>query len=521
MATKQNPYISASSKSKLSNFQYVPTSNDAISKKSSPKKSTQATANADKENQKSWMNGVMEPSKSPVKSPSKNLPSTQPKETKPLSECPKTPANRIPLADLISNAEDVMIMPSGQELTPDDYVSWQPAPPRSSDMRRGTSSRSKKRRHSSSPTSSPLKDGTSKKPKGSFDMKNFQGLLKTPQTDMATDLWNKYIGKSKLEGTLDIPTKFTNLSSSPRTPASQKTGRDSSALRRSLSCNVDWPSSKTKRRRVEGVDGARTARDIFSRSRSNVLDSGSSTKLSFLLNKIQDTLASTKPNPKIMPPSSPPPPLHDYVHEDLSPSPSKKQQPKPSSRHHIPEVTMDGRNLGDRPENIQKPHTLKSSSSDFGDDDLDDDLLALVDSSTPPIMNSAHEDDAAFDNHVPQQSSALAQSNLKEEPKYERPLPKDDDDDEFDDDVEFGEGMEELLTQYERQAPAVKKQTLPQPSRGSSYEQPMMDVQPNTVTRNAGISDENPFSDDEFEDNDLDLDNVLQELEHQSEVGYP
>jgi DNA replication ATP-dependent helicase Dna2 len=181
---------------------------------------------------------------------------------------------------------------------------------------------------------------------------------------------------------------------------------------------------------------------------------------------------------------------------------------------------MEGRNLGDRPENIQKPHTLKSSSSDFGDDDLDDDLLALVDSSTPPIMNSAHEDEAAFDNHVPQQSLALAQSNLKEEPKYERPPPKDDDDDEFDD-VEFGEGMEELLTQYERHAPAVQKQTLPQSSRDSSYEQPMMDVQPNTVTRNAGISDENHFSDDEFEDNDLDLDNVLQELEHQAEVGYP
>ncbi|PCG96179.1 Dna2/Cas4, domain of unknown function DUF83 [Penicillium occitanis (nom. inval.)] len=518
MATKQNPYISASSKSRLSNFQYVPTNNDAIPERRSPKKSSQTIANADKENQKSWMNGVMEPPKSPVKSPSKSpgkvLPSTQPKETKLLSECPKTPANRIPLADLISNAEDVMIMASGQELTPDDYVSWQPAPPRSSATRRGTSSRSKKRPHSSSPTSSPLKDGTSRKPKGSFDMKNFQGLLKTPQTDMATDLWNKYIGKSKLEGSLDIPTEFTNLSSSPQTPASQKTGRDSSALRRSVSCNVDWPSSKTKRRRVEGVDGARTARDIFSRSRSNVLDSGSSTKLSFLLNKIQDTLASTKPNPKMMPPSSPPPPLHDYVREDLSPSPSKKQS-KPSSRHHIPEVTMEERNLGDRPQNIQKAHNLKSSSSDFGDDDLDDDLLALVDS-TPPNMNPVHEDDVVAYNNAPRQS-LVEQGNQPEIPKYEQLPSKDDDDDEFDDDVEFGEGMEELLTQYEKQAPAVQKQISSQPGRNMSHEQPMMKVQSDTITRNAGIPDENPFSDDEFEDNDLDLDNVLQELEHQSE----
>lgn len=518
MTTKQNPYISASSKSKLSNFQYVPANNNAISKKSSPKRSAQAIANADKENHKSWINGVMEPPKSPSKSPGKTLPSTQPKETRPLSECPKTPANRIPLADLISNAEDVMIMPSGQELTPDDYVSWQPAPPRSSATRRGTSSRSKKRRHSSSPTSSPLKDGTSKKPRGSFDMKNFQGLLKTPQTDMATDLWNKYIGQSKLDGTLDIPTKFTNLPSSPQTPGSQKTGRDSSALRRSVSCNVDWPSSKTKRRRVDGVDGSRTARDIFSRSKSNVLDSGSSTKLSFLLNKIQDTLASTKPNPKIMPPSSPPP-LHDFMRDDLSPSPSKKRKSKTANRHHIPEVTMEERNPGDRPQIIQKTQTLKSSSSDFGDDDLDDDLLALVDSSTSPIMDSGHEDNAVVDNNAPQHL-LVEESNQLDVPKYEQPHPKDDDDDEFDDGVEFGEGMEELLTQYEKQAPAIQKQVLPQPSRNLSLEQPTMKVSTDAITRNAGISAETSFSDDEFED-DLDLNNVLQEMEHQSEVGFP
>lgn len=180
---------------------------------------------------------------------------------------------------------------------------------------------------------------------------------------------------------------------------------------------------------------------------------------------------------------------------------------------------MEERNLGNRPQNISKTHNLKSSSSDFGDDDLDDDLLALVDS-TPPIMNPVHEDDAVVYNNAPQQS-LVEQRNQPEIPKYEQLPPKDDDDDEFDDDVEFGEGMEELLTQYEKQAPAIQKQTLPQPSRNLSHEQPMTNIQSVTITRNAGISNENPFSDDEFEDNDLDLDNVLQELEHQSEVGFP
>ena len=47
-----------------------------------------------------------------------------------------------------------------------------------------------------------------------------------------------------------------------------------------------------------------------------------------------------------------------------------------------------------------------------------------------------------------------------------------------------------------------------------------MKVSTDAITRNAGISAENSFSDDEFED-DLDLNNVLQEMEHQSEVGFP
>ena len=80
--------------------------------------------------------------------------------------------------------------------------------------------------------------------------------------------------------------------------------------------------------------------------------------------------------------------------------------------------------------------------------------------------------------------------------------------------------MEELLTQYEKQAPAIQKQALPQPSRNLSLEQPTMKVSTDAITRNAGISAENSFSDDEFED-DLDLNNVLQEMEHQSEVGFP
>jgi DNA replication ATP-dependent helicase Dna2 len=426
-----------------------------------------------------------------------------------------------------------MIIPSGQDVTPDDYVSWQQAPPQSSGTKRSTGGRSKKRPRSTSPTSSPLKDGATRKSKESFDMKPFQGILKTPQTDMAADLWNKYIGKSKLDGALEIPAKFANLSSSPQTPASQqKSGRDSSALRRSVSCNVDWPSSKAKRRKVEGIESGRTAREIFSRSRSNVLDSGSSKKLSFLLNRIQDTLASAKASPKTMPPSSPPP-IQDDVRDEPSPSPSKnKQYSKTAVRRHIPEVTMGGKNLGEQLRNSQKSKNLKTPSSEFGDDDFDDDLLALVDSSTPPLMDSVKEEKATSNTALnkqtlfkPQQSLHSAeQTNMKESPpsKY-LPLEDDDDDDEFDDDVEFGEGMEELLTQYDGKVPVIQKKASVQ----TDYTQNFDGRYHGASKREAETykQPENAASDDEFDDQDLDLEamdeNVLQQLEGPSQVGYP
>lgn len=182
---------------------------------------------------------------------------------------------------------------------------------------------------------------------------------------------------------------------------------------------------------------------------------------------------------------------------------------------------MEGGNVRGQPQDIQKIHTLKSSSSDFGDDDLDDDLLALVGSSTSPTMNSANESDAIINKNAPQHFLVEGESNQASILKNDQALMKDDNDDEFDDDVEFGESMEQLLTQYEKEVPAIQKQALPQPSRNLSHEQPMMKFHPQMITRDSCISDKSLFSDDEFEDNDLDLDNVLQELEHQSEVGFP
>ncbi|KAH8697502.1 hypothetical protein BGW36DRAFT_168819 [Talaromyces proteolyticus] len=521
MTTRQNSSISSNSRTKLKNFRYIPSEESEMPLTKAPDvKVPKDAANADKENQKSWMNGVAKP----PKSPSKSQPSTQPKDQKQTKECPKTPANRIPLADLISNAEDAMNDVSEKEMTPDDYISWQPAPPQSSSTTAGSKGRRKKRRHNSSPASSPLRTGKSSKPKEPFDLKTFQSLLKTPQSDIATDLWNNYVGKSKLEGALDIPAKFANLSSSPRTPISEKLARDSSGLRRSASCNVDWPSSKTKRRRIDGPNGLRTTRDIFSRSRSNVLDSGSSKKLSFLLDKIQNNLASAKVTAEVRSPSSPLPAQNDRHGKNL-PSPSKGQRNcETAAGQHIPQVAMEGNKPADQPQALRKEKAMRSSSSEFSDDDFDEDILALVESSTDPFTDSENLKNTMPQTPVSRKSFNIEQSPCPIDNANKRTFiasKQGQSDDEFDDDL--GEGMEEILAQYDEKKPpqhdSILSQTRPEAKSSNkpsfSYPVKMQEAQP--IAHVSLV--------DEFDDDDLDLngidENALCGLDQHDQVGNP
>jgi DNA replication ATP-dependent helicase Dna2 len=473
------------------------------------------------------MNGVVEP----TNWPSKSQPSTQTKETKPVKECPKTPANRIPLADLISNTEDAIKLAPGKELTPDDYVSWQHVP-RSSDPPSATpATRGKKRRHSSSPTSSPLKGGREGGIKKSFDLKAFEALLKTPQSDLATDLWNSYVGKSTIDGNVELPPHFANLSSSPQTPLSVKTSRDSSGLRRSTSCNVNWPTSNAKRRRIEGYGDMRTVRNIFARSRSNVLDSGKSAKLSFLLDKVRESLAkSANANATGARGASPSPDQGD-VSENRSPSPRKaKRKPQAAGQptHDTEETEKDHYETG--PANKAE---AEGSSSEFGDDDFDEDLLALVESSTIPFTNSTKTEiitpsfsKTGFD---PEQSPSPAEkANRKRLSASNADAKKDDD--EFNDDDEFTENMEELLAQYDGGI-SVKRSNSPLQAReelansaahvGEIHSGVACGQQVQRAKNSGDVS-----SGDEFDDEDFDLvaieDSMLQSRpDARDQVGYP
>ncbi|KAL1964671.1 hypothetical protein VTN77DRAFT_6697 [Rasamsonia byssochlamydoides] len=500
MTANDNPYITSSTRSKLNNFRYVPTEEEPAHPEKSPSKATSgAAANGDKENQISWMNRVAEP----TNSPSKSQPSTQAKEAKPVKECPKTPANRIPLADLISNTEDAFKLAPGKELTPDDYVSWQHVP-RSSDPPSVTpATRGKKRRHSSSPTSSPLRKGLEG---GTKEL-----LLKTPQNDMATDLWNNYVGKSKIEGNVELPPQFANLSSSPQTPLSAKTGRDSSGLRRSVSCNVDWPASKTKRRRIEGREDMRS---IFSRSKSNVLDSGNSksSKLSFLLDKIQESLAKST-RAKTGAPSVSPPQDRGDVSGNRSPSSGEGKRKSQAAGQPIHEATEEAEKSHCQTDAASEAKA-QESSSEFGDDDLDEDLLALVESSTDPFIDSTKNqkmmsetsfNKTGFD---PEQSPSPAEHGNRQRVSASN-ADAQKDDDEFDDDDEFPENMEELLAQYDEKTPVKRGNSPRQVGQESVNSTVHIGAAHSSVASGRQVQgskkSEDISSGDEFDDEDFDL----------------
>ena len=370
--------------------------------------------------------------------------------------CPQTPAHRIPLADLISNTEDAFSTVPGKTMTPDDHVYWDHG---SSDSK-GVSPapRRKKRPRSSSPASSPL-NPDSKNPILPSDAP--RKIMKTPQHDVAADLWTKYVGKNN--GTVgdNVPkVHFSQLvSSSPQTPAPiARINRDTNGLRRTNSCFVDWPTSNSKRRRLDNDSQVRRIRDGFARSKSSILEPGKSksSKIGMLVEKIQESLlkrsredhgpSSSSPLPERLGylddyPATPP---KDVDGERRLETPSKS--PPKGSKPDIP-VELD---------DITEDLAARLFSSDF-DDDLDNDFLELAakspdndqpeqritngdkvavedvdtdDARLVTIAEEAHNEDQPLTNRIPSQNNADAN--------------------EFDDgDDDFPDGMEEILAQYD------------------------------------------------------------------------
>ncbi|KAI9674760.1 MAG: Tripartite DNA replication factor [Caeruleum heppii] len=196
-------------------------------------------------------------------------PATEPGTKQHPSNHPQTPAGRLPLAELIANSENPITRRVGKDLSPEERVYWKPSRSPTSSGQSSyartpghNAARGQKRARSSSPARSP--HGVSTSPKHpEIDLQAVQTLLKTPQDDPAAKLWNRFAGdrdrsnpKDKLP--VSVIARFLDASS-PRSPVSGSGSGTGLGLRRSASCGIEWPASKTKRRKlstlhVEGFD---------------------------------------------------------------------------------------------------------------------------------------------------------------------------------------------------------------------------------------------------------------------------
>ncbi|PLB46749.1 hypothetical protein P170DRAFT_221441 [Aspergillus steynii IBT 23096] len=529
---KRSYPISSYSRSKLSAFRY--TSKDGADPAKSPTKTPSKKEHANKENQSSWLNGVVVP---PALDESKEESSLGAAESKPVKECPQTPGNRIPLADLIGNAEDAITQAPGPQFTPEDYVTWQHVPASSNQdpMSQTPAIKGRKRCHSSSPTSSPLAGNSKNARKGSFDLQAYQGLIKTPQHDLATELWNNYVGKMGANGNKELPPRLPNLpSSSPQTPASLRAGRDSSGLRRSTSCLAEWPNSAAKRRRVDG-EKLGTGRGIFSRTKSSLADSSSfnPSKINFLVQKIERSLRDT-PAAQPDPLGSSPIPASKRGQRDRSVSPVVSNKAPQHTTQSIPE---NGDQLVPQP---QSRETVQKSSSDFGDDDLDDDdFFGLAQASMDPFVEPSQHG-TGIGTMNPEYAGTSAPVNQQKPPdmqctyhsitmesapasnidnKTEYTLDADEFDDDFD---EFSDNIEDILaecdaTQNTKLARPAAKNYLASNHSGSSMkiDKPVPPVEPvNGTSKPVEAS-----SGDEFDDEDFDMDAIEQSMMQSGEKG--
>lgn len=201
-------------------------------------------------------------------------------DTSHIHTFPCTPGARLPLEDLIGNC-DLLRKDETTNESPDEQVGWVPG--------NLTTPNPRKRKHRAK-SSSPIAPNSSSQPDAKPAFFARKDLLstsnKTPTTDPAADLWQRY-GTGKQTGdTLKLP-ELNNLifQGSPRP---METPMKSGPLRRWASTGNDWPSSKNKRR----CTNSRTSVNVWQDQVAQ--DSGGKSKVATMVQKIQESLASQR-----------------------------------------------------------------------------------------------------------------------------------------------------------------------------------------------------------------------------------
>ena len=311
-------------------------------------------------------------------------------------ECPQTPVGRLALAELIASGDD--LNRQNLNLTPTERVLWDQSPHNFLSASSAVSRKGKKRVHSSSPASSSQNEASNhfSENKTALDLQTLQKCLRTPQADPANDLWSRYsVTNERQSPTENAGPPFAHLlnPSSPQTPAYHLRTKESGGLRRSASCTTAWPTSVTKRRKLEHNRNHEEADAAFAATGGNTEHSTSKrSRVSLLVDRLHDELAGSrrigKKDAVIPSSSSPLPEKGGFCHVALITAPRSSQtdvydHTSTTTHDENDEEAQMSQQSPQRPgvsAGLENADYMDSdSSSDFGDDDLDLEMLKAVD----------------------------------------------------------------------------------------------------------------------------------------------
>ncbi|KAK2737173.1 Tripartite DNA replication factor [Myotisia sp. PD_48] len=365
-------------------------------------------------------------------------------EIPPLNKSPETPAHRIPLADLVSNIDNATNQISGKIVTPDDHLYW--------DHR---DSFSRKRAHKRNRSMSPCSSPSNLVPNNRLTPNSRAGeiRLRTPQHDIAADLWSCYVGNRDNECQEDASS--SNLVPSTPIAVLSRKNKDSSVLRRTNSCNIDWPTSASKRRCVDAELQQHGIRDLFSRTRSELLgqDQANSSRVGRMVGQIQQSFLKTR---KYQPKSSKVlfvPEISSGLNDNSHPPNKRTKMTQPINTPSKHPTIVNPPHMGPSNRDVNRRPGLEEPSSEFGDDDLDDEFLDLAVASTNNVYS--------VETHISQNFGEVDTSHPSYEQSFNRchDIPtiqyqKDasDEYDEFNDDFDFADSMEQIIA-YDTKPP--------------------------------------------------------------------
>ena len=341
------------------------------------------------------------------------LPSTQKRTQRDVNDFPRTPAARVPLAELLGDNGGLTLQ-KPHDVTPEERVYWKHRrSPNSSDPRdsirypASVVSGGKKRACSSSPILAPYEVGPDAAEEGdALDLQALQKSLKTPQVDPAVELWNRYsmksVNKPMTEGP-QLPAFSQLVALSPRITANGSPVIGGAGLRRSLSCGIEWPTSKAKRRKTTKVGISEDRAGNMGTEGSLIPEAQRASKLSrvsLLVERIQESFANPSTRDSIVagPSSSSPLPEGKSDQSDVSISPLRDK----AATRRGPICGNTVAPIKESPaKNAHPQHS--DGSSEFGEIDLDNIDLSMFEGTIP---------DAEHDEVVPSQPSNGTQTEL-------------------------------------------------------------------------------------------------------------